>query len=103
MHRTATKVYVLRNACYENYRAYEQWLRMTQTKNLDEFRRTVEMNLLPMFNICYADRAGNIFYIWNGTVPDLPHPAHKANAVHADPNERNMDDAFIRRPSCRNS
>ena len=29
------------------------------------------MNPVPMFNICYADRAGNIYFIWNGTVPDL--------------------------------
>ncbi len=36
-----------------------------------------------MFNIAYADRAGNIFYLWNGTVPELPHPAHKAEAVPA--------------------
>jgi acyl-homoserine-lactone acylase len=83
IHRTPSKVYVLRSASYENHRAYEQWLRMTQTKDYAEFRRTVEMNAIPMFNIAYADRAGNIFYLWNGTVPALPHPAHKAEAVHA--------------------
>ena len=39
IHRTADKVFVLRSAsCYENYRAYEQWLRMTQTKSFAEFR-----------------------------------------------------------------
>ena len=83
VHRNADKVFVLRSACYENNQAYEQWLRMTQTKNLAEFRRAIEMNRVPMFNICYADRVGNIFYIWNGTVPNLPHPAHKAQAVPA--------------------
>lgn len=81
--RTANHVYVLRSACYENFRAYEQWLRMTQTRSFEEFRQVLDMNQLPMFNIAYADRAGNIFYIWNGTVPNLPHPAHKAEAVHA--------------------
>jgi acyl-homoserine-lactone acylase len=83
IHRNDTKVFVLRSACYENYRAYEQWLKMTQTKNYYEFRRAVEINQIPMFNIAYADRAGNIFYIWNGTVPKLPHGAHKAEAVPA--------------------
>jgi acyl-homoserine-lactone acylase len=83
VHRNAGKAFVLRSACYENYRAYEQWLRMTQTKNFSEFRGALEMNQVPMFNICYADRAGNIFYIWNGTVPNLPHAANKAKAVHA--------------------
>ncbi|MEX2113067.1 MAG: penicillin acylase family protein [Pirellulales bacterium] len=83
IHRTAAKIYVMRSACYENYRAYEQWLRMTQTTSYDEFRRVLEMNQIPMFNIAYADRAGNIFYLWNGTVPKLPHAGHKAEAVPA--------------------
>jgi acyl-homoserine-lactone acylase len=83
VYRTDKKAYILRNASYENYRPYEQWLRMSQAKNLDEFRSTLALNLLPMFNICYADRVGNIFFIWNGTVPDLPHPAHRAEPVPA--------------------
>ncbi len=83
IHRTADKVYVLRSACYENYRAYAQWLRMSQTKSFAEFRGLLEDNAIPMFNICYADRVGNIFYLWNGTVPILPHGSHKAEAVHA--------------------
>ncbi|MEX2315575.1 MAG: penicillin acylase family protein [Pirellulales bacterium] len=83
IHRTPTKAYVLRSACYENYRAYEQWLRMTQAQNYAEFRRTLEMNQVPMFNICYADEVGNIFYIWNGSVPNLPHKSHGAEAVPA--------------------
>ena len=83
VHRTDAKVYVLRSACYENYRAYEQWLRMTQTKNFAEFRQAVAMNQVPMFNICYADSVGNIYYLWNGTVPNLPHPANKAKAQPA--------------------
>ena len=58
VHRTETKVYVLRNACYENYRAYEQWLRMTQTKNFAEFRQAVAMNQVPMFNICLCGPRG---------------------------------------------
>ncbi len=81
--RTADKVYVLRSACYENYRAYEQWLKMSQATSLAQFRGVLEMRQIPMFNICYADRAGNIFYLWNGTVPRLPHAAHKAEAVPA--------------------
>jgi acyl-homoserine-lactone acylase len=83
IHRNDSKIYVLRSACYENHRAYEQWLKMTQTRSYAEFRGVVEMNQIPMFNICYADRSGNIFYLWNGTVPNLPHAAHKAQAVPA--------------------
>jgi acyl-homoserine-lactone acylase len=83
VHRTAEQVFVLRNACYDNHAAYSQWLRMTQAKNYAEFRQAVEQNAVPMFNICYADRVGNIFYLWNGTVPKLPHDAHTVQVVHA--------------------
>ncbi len=83
IHRNDEKIWVLRSACYENYQAYEQWLKMCQATNYEQFRDVLAMVKIPMFNICYADQAGNISYLWNGTVPDLPHPAHKAKAVHA--------------------
>ncbi len=83
IHRNDAAIFVLRSACYENYGAYAQWLRMTQTTSYDEFRRVLEMNQIPMFNIAYADKAGNIFYLWNGTVPKLPHAGQKAEAVAA--------------------
>jgi acyl-homoserine-lactone acylase len=31
------------------------------------------MRARPTSNFTYADRAGNILYIWNGSVPQLPH------------------------------
>lgn len=83
IHRSADKVYILRSASYGEYRSYEQWLRMSQARTFDEFRQTLEMQAIPMFNIAYADRVGNIFFIWNGTVPTLPHPAHETKAVPA--------------------
>jgi acyl-homoserine-lactone acylase len=83
IHRNETKAFVLRSACYENHRAYEEWLKLTQTKNFAEFKSVLELNLIPMFNIAYADRVGNIFFLWNGTVPALPHAAHKADSVPA--------------------
>ncbi len=83
IHKTAHKAFVLRSACWENYRAYEQWLKMMQTKSFDEFRQVVAMNQIPMFNICYADRAGNIYYLFNGTVPKLPHERQTTKAIPA--------------------
>ena len=83
IHRTDSKIFVLRSACYDNLRAYEQWLRMSQATSLEEFRQALALQRIPMFNICYADRAGNILYLWNGTVPNLPHEAHSAEAVPA--------------------
>lgn len=81
--REEGRVFVLRSAMYDEYRFYEQWYRMGQARTFKEFRAALDMLAVPMFNICYADAEGNIFYIWNGTVPKLPHAAHFAEAVPA--------------------
>ena len=60
------------------------------------------MNQVPMFNICYADRVGNIFYLWNGTVPNLPHPAHKAAGRARGAVERHLDEVSRDQRACRN-
>lgn len=47
----------------------EQWYEMTRARNFAGFRKAVSRLAAPMFNIVYADRAGNIFYLYNGAVP----------------------------------
>ncbi len=81
--RTDDKIYVFRSACYDQFRSYEQWYRMSKCKNFADFREALDMLEIPMFNLCYADVEGNIYYLWNGTVPVLPHEAHTDTAVHA--------------------
>jgi len=83
IHRTPEKVYVLRSAAYDEFRFYQQWLRLAQAENLESFQEALRIAAIPMFNICYADREGNIYYIWNGTVPKLPHPSHISEPVEA--------------------
>lgn len=83
IHMTPEKVYVLKSAVYNEFRFYQQWLRLAQAQNFQEFRRALEIQAIPMFNLVYADREGNIFYLWNGTVPDLPHASHRDEAVPA--------------------
>ncbi len=46
-----------------------QALKMAKAKNLDEWRDAMAELDLQMFNTCYADNQGNIFYVYNGTVP----------------------------------
>ncbi len=48
----------------------EQWFRMNKASNLNEFKAALSMNGLPYFNITYADREDNIFYIFNGLFPE---------------------------------
>jgi len=47
----------------------DQWKKMGQAKNLEEFQAALAQNDLPMFNVMYADKAGNIFYHFAGYVP----------------------------------
>ncbi len=46
-----------------------QALKMGKSRNLDDFRAAMSELNLQMFNTCYADNQGNVFYVYNGTVP----------------------------------
>jgi len=70
--RADGKIYVVRSAAWDEYRPVEQFLRMMQARNLDEWLRAVSMRAHVYQNLTYADRDGNILYLWNGTVPQLP-------------------------------
>jgi acyl-homoserine-lactone acylase len=45
---------------------------MGKARNLQEFRNALDLGAAPMFNICYADKEGNCFYLFNGRFPDRP-------------------------------
>jgi acyl-homoserine-lactone acylase len=49
--------------------ALQQWYSMNRSTNLKEFKDALEQNHLAMFNIMYADKEDNIFYISNGKIP----------------------------------
>ena len=64
--------FALRFAGFGEVRHIEQWYRMNKARNLDEWLSAMRMNALPMFNTGYADSAGNIFYLYNGRIPQRP-------------------------------
>lgn len=47
----------------------EQWYAMGKSRSMAEFKSALSRGAVPMFNTMYADREGNIFYIYNGAVP----------------------------------
>jgi penicillin amidase len=47
----------------------DQWYAMGKSRSLAEFKAAMSRVAVPMFNTMYADREGNIFYIYNGAVP----------------------------------
>jgi acyl-homoserine-lactone acylase len=72
IHRDSGKIYVLRGAGDNEFRRGEQYFRMMRAKSLAEWKDAMRMRAITASNYTYADRAGNIFYVWNATVPALP-------------------------------
>ncbi len=50
-----------------------QWWRMINADNFDEFESALKMAEIGFWNVIYADKAGNIFYLFNGLVPKRSH------------------------------
>jgi acyl-homoserine-lactone acylase len=63
------KAYAVRIAGLNNTAIIEQYHRMAGASNLNEFESALRMLQIPMFNIEYADKSGNILYLFNGNVP----------------------------------
>ena len=76
--------YILRAAGYKQTFSGLQWFRMARAQDFGQFKAVLDMHAIPMFNITYADREGNIFYIWNGTMPDIPHKRNDYEPVLAE-------------------
>jgi acyl-homoserine-lactone acylase len=76
VHRGAGKVYVHRSAAEQyGFRGGEQFIRMMRARSHAEWMAAMRMRARVTSNLTYADAAGNIYYVWNGSVPSLPHPS----------------------------
>jgi acyl-homoserine-lactone acylase len=75
VHRSDSLVYIYRPAAAGEFRAGEQWLEMMKATSFEEWRAAMRIQARTTSNFTYADRAGNIFYVWVTTAPLLPHPA----------------------------
>ena len=73
--RDGGKIYVLRAAVEGDYRGGEQFLHMMRARSLAEWKDAMRIRSRFNSNFTYADRAGNIFYVWNASIPSLPHPS----------------------------
>ncbi|HVG17877.1 MAG TPA: acylase [Blastocatellia bacterium] len=63
------KALALRLAGVEEGGMLEGWYAMGKSRSLAEFKAAMSRLLIPMFNTVYADREGNIFYVYNAAVP----------------------------------
>ena len=61
--------FAFKMSVFDEIRAIEQWYNMNKAQNLNEFKQALEMVAIPSFNIMYADKYDNIFYVSNGKIP----------------------------------
>jgi len=67
--RTKDQTYALRYGGIGEVGIMEQFYRMNKATNLEEWRDAMRMGQIPVFNAVYADKEGNIYYLYNGTIP----------------------------------
>jgi acyl-homoserine-lactone acylase len=78
------KVYVLRSPGWGEYRKAEQFLRMMRASSLEEWKDAMRMQAHTESNHTYADRDGNVFYVWNAAIPRRPNDLSGADTAALD-------------------
>jgi acyl-homoserine-lactone acylase len=63
------KPLAVKMARFEEGGQVDEWYAMGKSRSFDDFKRAMSALAAPMFNAVYADRQGNIFYVYNGAVP----------------------------------
>ena len=74
------KKFSIRYAGYNDIRALEQWYRMNKAQDFDQWQDAMQMTSIPMFNTGYADKDGNIFYVYNARLPQRE-PGYEWNGI----------------------
>jgi acyl-homoserine-lactone acylase len=69
VNRSEGKAQALRFVGGDSTDALLQWWRMSNARDFREFESALKLAQIPFWNVMYADRAGNIFYLFNGHVP----------------------------------
>ncbi len=58
-----------RIAGLDSVRMMRQQLECVKVRNFEEFEKALNMQQFPIMNVIYADKAGNIMFLYNGLVP----------------------------------
>lgn len=67
--RRPSATYAIRFAGQGDVRAVEQWYRMNKARTFEEWTSAVALRGVPALNVVYADRRGNIQYLYNARLP----------------------------------
>jgi len=69
VNKSEDKVLALRMVGLDRPNMFLQWWRMINSTSFDEFESALKMAQIPFWNVMYADKSGEIFYLFNGLVP----------------------------------
>ena len=69
LNNSENKVLALRMVGLDRPDMVLQWWRMINSTDFDEFESALKMAQIPFWNVMYADKEGEIFYLFNGLVP----------------------------------
>ena len=59
----------MRVAGLDRPKMLEQWFRMGEARNMEEFKSALKMMMVPMWNANYADSDGHILMVCDGLIP----------------------------------
>jgi acyl-homoserine-lactone acylase len=79
--RANGRLYVLKAANDLDYRGGEQFLAMMRAGTLEQWKEAMNMRARINSSFTYADVDGNIFYVWNASLPSLPHAPSGDSAI----------------------
>ncbi|MDY8136601.1 acylase [Aquimarina sp. 2201CG5-10] len=69
VNKTEEKILALRMVGTDRPNMFLQWWRMINSNSFTEFESALKMAQIPFWNVMYADKQGEIFYLFNGLVP----------------------------------
>ncbi|MFM5886297.1 MAG: penicillin acylase family protein, partial [Novosphingobium sp.] len=67
---TKRGTYALRYAGIDSIASLEQYYRITKARDFGEWQQAMAIQGVPATNFIYADKAGNIAYVYNAAIPD---------------------------------
>lgn len=82
--RTPNGAFAVRFAGLGEFRQVEQYFALDKARNLAEWIEAMKMQALPSINYVYADKQGNIAYVYNAQFPDRPEGPDWAEVLPGD-------------------
>ena len=70
IYRTADRIFAVKSTRLDAFEYFFGFYEMSKARSLEAWKAALRQNHVPTSNFTYADADGNIFYIWNGRLPE---------------------------------